>query len=365
MFKKFEGVNLATEFTHKKATLYRLDAPKLTNKYYIVTSESTRRLLNSPEVVGFECYDCMCNPTKVVLSHFNKKGLIKHANILTILRGGLNYPLEECCYRVGIQVTDMGFLSCERVFHGDTIAGLDIRYKKLSIIDGSSLVIGDIIATGDTLVKCMKHVVKEYRDAGKTLRNIIFFTIGGNRGVTVLEKLTEELREIWPEFEGFHCVYHEGIFSTYNDKGVTGVNLPDVDFYWKDSILAPEYREQTLNDDEAIFEKCTIYDGGARRYQIPEHYEEVVQYWEGILNVATKTDFKNFLDEKFGYVTPLDYESWVAHNHYSKLPHWLNVKLFEQECEFLKRAHTRSLTEIATRRLREFNAALSDYLPKS
>ena len=53
MFKKLQGVDLVPEYTHSKAKLYRLDADKLFNKYYIVTSASTRHLLNSPEVVGF------------------------------------------------------------------------------------------------------------------------------------------------------------------------------------------------------------------------------------------------------------------------------------------------------------------------
>ena len=151
MFKKLQGVDLVPEYVHSKAKLYRLDADKLSNKYYIVTSASTRHLLNTPEVVGFENYDRMCNPTKTTLDFFNKKGLITSANILTILRGGLNYPLEECCYRAGIPVNDMSFLSCERVFDGELITGLDIKYKKLSIIDGGTLIIGDIIATGDPI----------------------------------------------------------------------------------------------------------------------------------------------------------------------------------------------------------------------
>ena len=163
MFKKLQGVDLVTVYDHAKARLYRLDADKLNNHYYIVTSATTRHLLNSPEVVGFENYDRMCNPTKTVLDFFNRKGLITSANILTILRGGLNYPLEECCYRAGISVNDMSFLSCERVFDGELISGLDIKYKKLSIIDGGTLIIGDIIATGDTLVKCLKYIVREYR----------------------------------------------------------------------------------------------------------------------------------------------------------------------------------------------------------
>ena len=79
MFKKLQGVDLVPEYTHSKAKLYRLDADKLFNKYYIVTSASTRHLLNSPEVVGFENYDRMCNPTKTTLDFFNKKGLITAA----------------------------------------------------------------------------------------------------------------------------------------------------------------------------------------------------------------------------------------------------------------------------------------------
>ena len=54
MFKKLQGVDLVTVYDHAKARLYRLDADKLNNHYYIVTSATTRHLLNSPEVVGFE-----------------------------------------------------------------------------------------------------------------------------------------------------------------------------------------------------------------------------------------------------------------------------------------------------------------------
>lgn len=362
MFKKLQGVNLVPEYTHAKAKLYKLDAAHLLNKYYVVTSASTRYLLNTPEVVGFENYDRMCNPTKVALEYFNQQQLISSANILTILRGGLNYPLEECCYRAGIPVNDMSFLSCERVFEGELITGLDIKYKKLSIINKGTLIIGDIIATGDTLVKCLKYIVKEYRQTGAELRNIVFFTIGGTMGITVLENLTEEFREYWPAFEGFYVVYHEGIFSTYKDKGVTGINLPFVDFYWKDSVLAPEYREETLANDDALFEKCTIYDGGARRYEIPEHYKEVMEYWESLDAIADKVDFAAFTDEKFGYKTPLSYEEWLEENHYNRIEEAVTKRLYEQELAYLEQNSKRTLKEITTRRLAEFEAAVGKYV---
>ena len=39
-----------------------------------------------------------------------------------------------------------------------------------------------------------------------------------------------------------------------------------------------------------LFEKCTIYDGGARRYEIHEHIEEVLEFWNGILERADSID---------------------------------------------------------------------------
>ena len=39
--------------------------------------------------------------------------------------------------------------------------------------------------------------------------------------------------------------------------------------------------------------KCTIYDGGARRYEIHEHIEEVLEFWNGMLERADEIDLKD------------------------------------------------------------------------
>lgn len=80
------------------------------------------------------------------------------ANILSILRGALNYPLEESCYREHIRVHDISFLSSERVFENEEIAGLEIKYSKLTMVPDSTLMIGDIIASGETLIHCLRYV---------------------------------------------------------------------------------------------------------------------------------------------------------------------------------------------------------------
>lgn len=228
--EKWNEVKLVPEFSEQGVDCYRLAGGDYENEYYVVSEAETRKLLNTPEVVGYEVYHCLIPSTSQMLYYFKEQGKVTAANILSILRGALNYPLEESCYREHIRVHDISFLSSERVFKEEEIAGLEIKYSKLTMVPGSTLLIGDIIATGETLIHCLRYVTDFYREHGASLRNIIIFTIGGTTGIKILERLTKEIREFWPEFEGFITVYYEGIFSTYQDKGVSGINLPDVDF---------------------------------------------------------------------------------------------------------------------------------------
>lgn len=360
--EKWNEVALVPEFSEQGVDCYRLEGGGFENEYYVVSEAETRKLLNTPEVVGYEVYHCLIPATAQMMYYFKEQKKVTTANILSILRGALNYPLEESCYREHIRVHDISFLSSERVFDHDEIAGLEIKYSKLTMVPDSTLLIGDIIASGETLIHCLRYVTDFYRKNGAKLRNIIIFTIGGTTGIEVLERLTGEIREFWPEFEGFIAVYYEGIFSTYQDKGVSGINLPDVDFYWKNGIIAPEFRRQTLSMRDPLFEKCIIYDGGARRYEIHEHVKEVLEFWEGILERADKIDMKELLDEKLGYPTPVSYEEWLRYNHYEKLPVVQTKWLYKQELGYIESLKDVSLKEICEQRIKEFTTALRKYI---
>lgn len=360
--KSLNEVELVPEFSEQGVDCYRLEGGGFENEYYVVSEAETRKLLNTPEIVGYEVYRCLIPATAQMMYYFKEKKKVTAANILSILRGALNYPLEESCYREHIRVHDISFLSSERVFDHDEIAGLEIKYSKLTMVPGSTLLIGDIIASGETLVHCLRHVTSFYRKNGAELRNIIIFTIGGTEGIRLLERLTKEIREFWPNFEGFITVYYEGIFSTYQDKGVSGINLPDVDFYWKGGIIAPEFRRETLSMRDPLFEKCIIYDGGARRYEIHEHIKEVLEFWEGLLSRADQIDKKELLDEKLGYATPISYEDWICVNHYERLEPVVTEWLYKQEKGYIESVKDVTLKEIAERRILEFKTALRKYI---
>ena len=355
-----QGASLRLLGLQNSASIYQLQSVGLQNQYYIVSGEGTRHLMASPEVVGYESYLAMMPATTAFLRHFREQGLINEADILTILRGGLNYPLEECCYKAGVRVPNMHFISCERKIENGVITGLDIKYEKLHVANDITLMIGDIIASGDTLRLCLSQVVDRFRRRGGSLKRIIFFTIGGTKAIPLMERFTEEIRRLFPRFEGFQCVFYEGIFTVYEDKGVTGINIPDIDFGWRGGIIAPEFRHYVLSFlEDALFEKCIIYDGGARRYEIPAHYEEVMEYWEGLLALAQKVDFPAFIAEKIGYRRPITYEAWRELNGYQELD---VRKLFDLEQHYLDIVSKRTLQEICERRIREIRADLGKYI---
>ncbi len=358
---RLKDANLHLVGSLEETNIYELRSGQFKSRYFILSGAGTRNLLASPEVVGYDSCLSMLPETVAALRYLLSNGTGGDFDILTILRGGLNYPIEEACYRNGIRVRDMHFLSCERIIENDIITGLEIKYEKLRVTKDRTLVIGDIIATGDTLRLCLLHVLDRFRRKGGSIRKIVFFTIGGTRAISLMEEMTERIRAMFPGFEGFECFFYEGIFTVYENKGATGINVPDIDFGWNGGIISPDFRRYILERPDALLEKCIIYDGGARRYEIPVHFEEVMEYWEGILSWADHIDPVALVGEKLGYPRPLTFDKWLSLNHYKELdPHPL-MPLWAAEQNLLKDAYSLSLSDIAERRIKAIKSIQQQY----
>ena len=113
---------------------------------------------------------------------------------------------------------------------------------------------------------------------------------------------------------------------------------------------------------DPLFEKCTIYDGGARRYEIHEHIEEVLEFWNGILARADIIDKQALLEEKLGHKLPISYDDWVRESHYEMLDERETRWLYQQEKGFVESLKEISLKQIALQRIEEFTATLSKYI---
>lgn len=353
------SLNNAALVKTRQPGVYKLETEGLSNEYFVVSDGGTRRLMASPEVVGFGSYQSMVPATMKGMQYLVDTGLEGNVNILTILGGGLNYPIEECAFRAGLRVTNMDFLSCERIIEKNVIKGLDVRYQKVRTCRDCVLLIGDIVASGATLKMCMDHVINWFHDHGGSFKRIIFFTIGGTKAIDTMEDLTAEIRELSPGFEGFSCFFYEGIFSVYEDKGVLGFQVPDIDFYWGGGVISPEFREYIVAHGYSLYEKCIIYDGGARRYEIPDHVAEVKEYWNKVLEASDRIDMMELTYERIGYRAPIEYDDWLLATHLQKLGDLM--VLYSDERVFLAKAGTLSLKEVASTRLEQINQALNGY----
>lgn len=343
-----------------QARIYSIDCEETENEYYIVSSPEARKLIIDPETIGYTCQQCLLPSTQSFLQYLSDKNGISRPHIFNILRGGLNFPLEEACFNIGVKVCNTDFVTCERVIEDGVIKGLDIRYEKIIAEENVTLLIGDIIASGETLLECIPLIAKRYKDLGGSIRQIVFFTIGGTKAVTLMEKLTAQLRMLWPDFEGFRCIFYEGMFTVYEDKGVTGINTPDIDFKWQGGAVAPELREQMMQSPISLLEKCVIYDGGARRYEIHNHIEEVNEYWHELNEVADEVDFQKFAEEKLGYPLDISYEQWLDATHLPDTES--NKTLWQTEHDtFCQLLDSHTLKGICEQRIREFNEAMKEY----
>ena len=92
--RNWNQVKLVPEFNEQGVACYKLAGGNYVNEYYVVSEAETRKLLNTPEIVGYEVYDCLIPSTSQMLYYFKEQKKVTTANILSILRGALNYPLN-------------------------------------------------------------------------------------------------------------------------------------------------------------------------------------------------------------------------------------------------------------------------------
>ena len=55
--KNWNQVKLVPEFNEQGVACYKLAGGNYVNEYYVVSEADTRKLLNTPEIVGYEVYD--------------------------------------------------------------------------------------------------------------------------------------------------------------------------------------------------------------------------------------------------------------------------------------------------------------------
>ena len=63
MIENWKDVQIVPEFCDQGVDCYRLEGGHFLNEYYIVSEAETRKLMNHPEVVGYEVYASLVTAT--------------------------------------------------------------------------------------------------------------------------------------------------------------------------------------------------------------------------------------------------------------------------------------------------------------
>ena len=76
--ENWNDVKLVPEFSEQGVDCYRLEGGNYENEYYVVSEAETRKLLNTPEVVGYEVYHCLINgQVHIFHKFFDRVGLVE------------------------------------------------------------------------------------------------------------------------------------------------------------------------------------------------------------------------------------------------------------------------------------------------
>ena len=299
MIENWNDVHIVPEFCDQGVDCYRLEGGSF-NEYYIVSEAETRKLMNHPEVVGYEVYASLVTATSQMMYYLKEQKKITSANILSILRGALNYPLEESCYKEHIRVHDISFMSSERVFGENDEMSLDIKYCKLTMVPNSTLMIGDIIASGETLVQCLRYVTDYYRRQGRAATQHRAVHHRRHAGHRDPRKTDPRDPHLLAGLRGIHHRVLRGRVQLLRGGATRAFPASTARSSTSTGRAASSPRRSAARHFPCrtrCSKKCTIYDGGARRYEIHEHIDEVLEFWNGILERADKIDKQALLEE--------------------------------------------------------------------
>ena len=92
-----DSVRLRLVGPYQDTNIYELHSLQFTNRYFILSHPDSCALMGQPEVVDFMVRRSLLSQTEDAFCFLQDQGLGRNLDILTILRGGLNYPLEEAC----------------------------------------------------------------------------------------------------------------------------------------------------------------------------------------------------------------------------------------------------------------------------
>ncbi len=271
-------------------SLYRVEdrADSAVEEYIFSTPES-REICNKPELVGFDFPSAMRRAHSRVMgveplsTLLGEREDFQHC-VMHFLRGGLNFQLREALAdSFGFNRHYCSYMTSQRYQRGERWKIKQDQYRKLNYNSGSTLLIGDCIATGSTMENGLQVLLDHAREQDCHFQNLVVFTIGCGRGREILNKFHHKFKENF-DFNRTLLFYAEGRFGLADEEMDLTISLPGTDLLREPALLAPEYEYSLYRRLHIPIERCTIYDVGAKSFEYRKHLEDVIEYWQQLID---------------------------------------------------------------------------------
>lgn len=276
-------------------------------KRLVLTSKETRAVCNNPLVCGVQYTQYLqkaCMQGLRLMRDLPEMQLQESQTIVfNILRGGLNFGLREALGEAyGWNLHGSSFISAQRARKNQNPEEWHIvenDYKKVYMPRIVSAVLGDVVASGTSLLYALHALLDTAVKQDAELRSIVFFTIGGRRSDFILNEIDTLCRQRFGQYRGALLVYIEGRFTVPNPNTNVSIKITGTDLLRRDAEMTPEFLASQYEHPTYPLERCTIYDAGSRAFWIPDYLEDVGDYWEQTLHLAEKgMTFQELLQER-------------------------------------------------------------------
>lgn len=250
------------------------------SRVLVCSTRPSRRLLTDPVVCG-SAYRKLVRGSVAealrTLAVSGTHGLGDRIAALDVLRGGLSFGVADAVGEVfGIDPT-VSFIGTERV----SGRPIELTYPRWELGDADTLVIGDIIGTGSTLVTVLSEALLLASRQRHPLRSIVVFTIGSRLGAERLAGLVSG----WEPAERptLTVVALEALFELPAAASTAPFTRFPFDLVRAPGNTAPEFERHRLQAVGSLFERCAIYDGGVRAFTPAEHVQSRDAWWAEVV----------------------------------------------------------------------------------
>jgi len=287
---------LVNIYSSEEISTYKIEGPYSGNiKRFIFSTPETRNILNHPEIVGHTFRKMMGSSLVKLFKHFPDPEVLEgledsKSNILCFLRGGLNFSISDALGEAyGFQMQTTSYMTSQRAkdeFGRWFIK--DAQYQKFVFEDNSTIFCGDIIATGSTIKNGLEVLFANAKNSGKRIKNFIFITIGCHKIEKILEDFLYKLKDSFSNFGNVVVIYMEGKFHLADSKDEVMLKVQGTDLMRREALMAPEFLLSQFSDISPILERCVIYDGGSRSFNVQEYCDEIIKYWFQVKRLSNR-----------------------------------------------------------------------------